>query len=431
MPRISFAIGVLVLPLALFSIRAQGLPQPDPGTAIVSGVVTLKGKPSCCVTIRLFAQGSRSHNNYIVGSDENGRFRIPNVAAGKYLISARAPGHVFPSGYDLDVDDERPLNIVEGEKIENIALEAKRLGVITGRVTDSRGAPMIGEAIYLHRLDKDGKPQPILHEPRQQTDDRGVYRLYGLPEGRYLVSAEHYVDRQFFYPGRTSQSEAKAIEVAEESEVAGIDITLPDRERSQIAGAATGEINVRLVTEDEVGMPNVNVNIASIYKNGRPISALGWRGYLYNTDANGNFKYRGIGPEIETQFYWVRATQGEVYAPKSLFNPLVDNDNTVVMVKSGVITGRITNANGEPVVNAGANLVMARDAEGKPPMLGGVEIWIAADDRGVYRFWGLTPGTYFVYTGNYSGKAAEVTVRGGVETSGIDLRYRRDLGRIK
>jgi hypothetical protein len=285
---------------------------------------------------------------------------------------------------------------------------------------------MIGEAIYLHRLDKDGKPQPILYQPRQQTDDRGVYRLYGLPEGRYLVSAEHYMNRPFFYPGMTSQSEAKAIEVAEESEIAGIDITLPDRERSQIAGAATGEINVRLVTEDEVGMPNVNVNITSIYKNGRPISALGWRGYLYNTDANGNFKYRGLGPEVETQFYWVRATQGEVYAPKSLFNPLVDNDNTVVMVKGGVITGRITNSDGEPVVNAGVNLVMARDAEGKPPMLGGVEIWIAADDRGVYRFWGLTPGTYFVYTGNYSGKAAEVTVRGGVETSGIDLRYRRD-----
>jgi hypothetical protein len=264
MSRISFALSVLVLPLALFSTRAQGLPQPEPGTAVVSGVVRLKGKPSCCVAVRLLAQGSRSHNRYIVGSDENGRFRIPNVAAGKYLISARAPGHVFPLGYDLEVDDERPLNIVEGEKIENIALEAKRLGVITGRVTDSRGAPMIGEAIYLHRLDKDGKPQPILYQPRQQTDDRGVYRLYGLPEGRYLVSAEHYMNRPFFYPGMTSQSEAKAIEVAEESEIAGIDITLPDRERSQIAGAATGEINVRLVTEDEVGMPNVNVNITSI-----------------------------------------------------------------------------------------------------------------------------------------------------------------------
>jgi protocatechuate 3,4-dioxygenase beta subunit len=407
------------------------LPQPEPGTAIVSGVVTLKGKPSCCVTIRLLDQSPRSYNKYFVGADENGRFRIPNVAAGKYLISARAPGHIFPVGYDIEVDVERPLNVGEGEKIENIALEAKRLGVIAGRVTDSRGVPMIGEAIYLHRLDKDGKPQPILHAARQQTDDRGVYRLYGLPEGRYLVSVDYAVDRAFFYPGMTSQSEAKAIEVAEESEVAGIDITLPDRERSPIAGAVTGEINVRLVTEDGEGLPNVNVNITSITKNSRPISALGWRGYLYNTDANGNFKFREIGPENEPRFYWVRATHAEVYAPKSLFNQPVGNDNTVVMVKGGVITGRITNADGEPVVSANARLVTARDAEGKQLMLEGVELWIAADDRGVYRFWGLTPGTYFVFTDNNIEKAAEVTVRGGVETSGIDLRYRTDLGRIK
>lgn len=96
-------------------------------------------------------------------------------------------------------------------------------------------------------------------------------------------------------------------------------------------------------------------------------------------------------------------------------------------------------------------LMMARDAEGKPLAQGGVERRSRSDDRGVYRFWGLTPGTYVVFTySNIAGhfgcsgakfptyypsstreKAAEVTVKSGLETSGIDIRYREDQGRIK
>src|SRR5262245_52593985 len=80
MSRINFAFGVLVLPLTIFSTQAQPLPQPDPGTAIVSGVVKLKGEPSCGVTVRLSDQRPRPFNNHTVKTDKNGRFRIANVA---------------------------------------------------------------------------------------------------------------------------------------------------------------------------------------------------------------------------------------------------------------------------------------------------------------------------------------------------------------
>jgi hypothetical protein len=114
------------------------------------------------------------------------------------------------------------------------------------------------------------------------------------------------------------------------------------------------------------------------------------------------------------------------------------------MTKGGVITGRVTNIKGEPMIGAIIILVMSRDAEGKPPMREGLELTVATDDRGVYRFWGLTPGTYYVYTNidlaggcsnkgfatyrssSTSDKSSEVIVRSGVETSDIDISYREN-----
>jgi hypothetical protein len=132
-------------------------------------------------------------------------------------------------------------------------------------------------------------------------------------------------------------------------------------------------------------------------------------------------------------------------------NQLAGDDITVTMIKGGLISGRITNAKEKPVVGAVIRLTMTRDAEGKPQMQRGVTQISVTDDRGVYRFWGLTPGNYIVFTySNIAGhfgcsntelttyrssatseKAAEVTVQSGVETSGIDIRYREDQGRIK
>jgi hypothetical protein len=120
------------------------------------------------------------------------------------------------------------------------------------------------------------------------------------------------------------------------------------------------------------------------------------------------------------------------------------------MIKGGVITGRITNAMGNPVIEASLLVELTRDAGGKPTAEK-LRFSSATDDRGVYRLWGLTPGSYVVHLYNRSSacssadnetvpiyypsstreKAAEVTVRSGVETSGIDIRYREDQGRIK
>ena len=65
------------------------------------------------------------------------------------------------------------------------------------------------------------------------TDDRGVYRFYGLPagvssqRGRRGISGRAYHNNfRTYYPDATDQSQAKIIEVKEGAEVTNIDIRL-------------------------------------------------------------------------------------------------------------------------------------------------------------------------------------------------------------
>src|SRR5256885_2338160 len=72
-----------------------------------------------------------------------------------------------------------------------------------------------------------------------QTDDRGIYRIFGLPANRYYVYVGEAQDdnsarMQFnasyyprtFYGNTTELNEAKPVEVTSGAETSGIDITV-------------------------------------------------------------------------------------------------------------------------------------------------------------------------------------------------------------
>jgi len=190
MSKLSFALSILVLHFTFHSIQAQP-GETKTGSATVSGRVTLKGEPARGVEIILVTEIRWSANAPRARSDENGRFSFTSVAAGSYSIFAVAPGYVSPEETSISSPGRR-LSVTDGAEIENVDLEIKRGGVIAGRIIDSRKRPVIEETVTLNKLDGNNKPQhyssfsPNFNMYR--TDDRGVYRIYGLPEGRYLVS---------------------------------------------------------------------------------------------------------------------------------------------------------------------------------------------------------------------------------------------------
>jgi hypothetical protein len=213
--------------------------------------------------------------------------------------------------------------------------------------------------------------------------------------------------------------------------------------------ARTGIITGRVVTEDGSGLPGVTVTLTPVAADRRAIS----RGSQNrtNTDEDGNFKFTGLAPLV----YSVSASSAKGYAPSPV--PVSERQDsgyhrigasvTITMIKGAAITGKVTNALGEPVIGVQVNAAMARGAEGNPDR-GGSSRSDFTDDRGVYRIYGLSSGTYVVFTrksfhpypspydndgptyypSSTRETAAEVTVTSGGEASGVDIRYRGDRG---
>jgi protocatechuate 3,4-dioxygenase beta subunit len=300
MRKLNFALGILVLLSVFLSLQAQ---TTEKQTATVSGRVVLKGEPARNVLVYLQPYNSPPSNPdaYLrARTDDNGRFLIAGVVAGAYGIVALAPGFTTSNAAR---PQDKTINVSEGENIENIDFELKQGGVITGRVTDSQGRPMADERVTLSRLDKNNRPQSDNFYGRNfemfMTDDRGVYRLYGLPEGRYLVSvgaqqATGMVSSggtfypRTFHPDATTESEAKVVEVGEGSESENIDITISDAKGTR---AVSGR-----VIDAETGKPVAGVEITwgQVYEDGKRISSWGWNGD--KSRANGEFRLKGMAP---------------------------------------------------------------------------------------------------------------------------------------
>lgn len=119
----------------------------------------------------------------VINSD--GAFRIENLEIGVFRVWASAPGFVVEP-QNLTTDSRGIYHTGD-----SVTLTLRKGGVITGRVLKSNDAPVIAASVRAFRVrDENGKPtkgSSALAE--RMTDDRGVYRLYGLLPGTYIVSA--------------------------------------------------------------------------------------------------------------------------------------------------------------------------------------------------------------------------------------------------
>ena len=234
----------------------------------VSGRVTIKENGVAGVVIGL-RKGvdpiSISRDPFVrATTDQQGFYRFTNLAPGNYSITPSVPAYVTAK---KDPQSKTVL-VGEDENVENINFALVRGGVITGRVTDADGRPVIEQHIGLYsveNLEKRLPDTPMWFDRQAQTDDRGVYRMFGLTPGRYKVAAGRTDDnaynfntlerpsyRQVFYPDATDHTKATVIEVTEGSEANNVDIAL---------GRAMRIFSASGVAIDDKGMPVPNLRL--------------------------------------------------------------------------------------------------------------------------------------------------------------------------
>ena len=163
--------------------------QARTGAAVVSGIVLsddASPRPVRRATVRLTGEALSSAR--LVGTDDDGRFAFDALPSGRYTLSVSKPGFVetFHGARRPWQGPGVPVAVTDGARAE-VELRMLRGGVITGFVTDPFGKPARSIEVVAvgARSWESGSPGSW----RATTDDRGEYRVFGLPPGDYLVSA--------------------------------------------------------------------------------------------------------------------------------------------------------------------------------------------------------------------------------------------------
>src|SRR5689334_12738354 len=222
---------VLIILSTAVLAHAQSVPVKE-ATGVISGKVTLKGKPAAGIMILVRTNTNNSTpqvSSYKGTTDLNGEYRIANVPAGNYTVAPLAPALVDANGFD----SRRMLFVNKGETIENIDFSLLRGGAITGKVVDAEGRPLVEQEVQLFSAENNNSNYSMT---AMLTDDRGIYRFFGLRAGKYKVATGRgergsFSNRvnlynQTFYPSVSEVDQATVIEVSEGSESANIDITV-------------------------------------------------------------------------------------------------------------------------------------------------------------------------------------------------------------
>ena len=290
----------------------------------ITGHVKLDGKPAPGITIiatpsssdpaKAVEQMFNSSASMKTTTDSDGVYRLEGVPAGKYHVAPSAPALV--SG---DVNATGDITVAEGAVAEDVDFTLSPGGVITGKITDSEGRPVIGQRVSLKSADKAEAAAPpafagaMFGDRMYATDDRGVYRIFGLRPGRYILSAGGDTDVmsgflsqrpkrvQTFYPSVTDETKAKPVQVTAGSEAAGVDI--------QFSGTDKGFVVSGRVVDSEKGTPIANAMVAysKVQKTpGEEISVAihtgsqselsGMPGGFTTTNDKGEFRFASVAP---------------------------------------------------------------------------------------------------------------------------------------
>jgi hypothetical protein len=286
--------AVIVVMSVASGMAQQPPPVKGPAPAIISGALAdaASGQPVRKAQVRLMTL-SPSGPVMVTASDDQGRFVFTGVRAGEYTVAASKPGYlemVFGARRAGPAMAGTPVRVVAGQKLDGINVRLPRGSVITGTITDEFGEAAFQIPVRAMRyVFSNGARYATAAGHSAVTDDRGDYRIAGLPPGEYIVSAvprdvvsvtagmndelrgriaaafaqaraagnevptgmrpdalervNAEVDPRGYvpvhYPGSVLPSGAATVRVGERDEVAGIDIRLQIVHTARVTGTVT------------------------------------------------------------------------------------------------------------------------------------------------------------------------------------------------
>jgi protocatechuate 3,4-dioxygenase beta subunit len=424
-------------------------------SASIAGRVTIAGKGVADVTV--VATSATAFDGRSIGrakTDQEGNYRIDGLPAGSFRLSPVTQPYALAGSQGVPEMRGQTINVVDGEAVDGVDFKLVRGGVITGRITDVDGNPVIGEQIGVHGSNVRSESW-FFENARNRTDDRGIYRIFGLAAGEYRVSVGQdnpsaigsamvrsgSFHIKTYYPGTTKQSEAKVLELKEGAELSNVDFVVG---RLSDGFAISG----RVVDNTGQPVPMVSVGYARIETGKQDLSGMT---FMSITDADGKFRAEGIQPGKYGMF-----TLGGPTQPQNLYSELtqfevVEADVTgiVLTLRAGAtISGvAVIENNPDPALTAGLQTIQLyassqNSQRSRAPSVAVTQI--KAD--GTFTLSGLSPGKVRIGIQGYpappkgfhllrieqDGVAKdEIEVTAGAEIQGVRLVFNHGAGALR
>ncbi|MBA3950081.1 MAG: carboxypeptidase regulatory-like domain-containing protein, partial [Acidobacteria bacterium] len=165
-------------------------PKPVP-TGVIRGRITTFPDGAPLSRARVILSRPAQEHSWVVLTGEDGGFEITELEdADNYMLSASKTGHAPRMWGEHQLPTPpTPLTLAAGQVLEGIDVALAPHLWVSGKILDSDGTPFAGAIVSALR--------PVFVEDRREmvtvaeiiTNDRGEYRLFGLPAGQYFISA--------------------------------------------------------------------------------------------------------------------------------------------------------------------------------------------------------------------------------------------------
>lgn len=242
---------------------------PKPPTAVVRGRITSfpDGKPLSRARVML----NRPDKTYawVTITDAEGRYEITELEGfDNYMLSASKSGYVPRVWGEKQLPEPpTPLKLADAQVLENIDVALVEQLWVSGRILDSDNTPFAGAVVSALRPVFVGDRREMVTVAEIITNDKGEYRLFGLPAGQYFISA---VDPAFlstgdhqgplvyaatFYPGVSSPEGATRITLEPGQPRENIDFPLTIIKPARVSGKIASYDNQQLFSGAVVMSP--------------------------------------------------------------------------------------------------------------------------------------------------------------------------------
>jgi len=435
------------------------------GNCTVSGrvVSAADGAPLRSARVGVIQANVRRHPLvFATTTDSEGRFELKLVEAGRYEFFASHLGFL-EQHYQAKGPEEGEgavLSLASGQEVNDAMFRLIRASVITGRVVDDNGEPMMGVSVsVLHKPTEEeredegprGKKLEMISVSTVPTDDRGQYRIFGLKPGEYFVKAVETTDLQSFYGQLPEGSDAIVLRElgGQFAPVYVPGVLQMDQAQPVVLSAgeeAQADLAMRRIKLVEVAGRVIGPDGSPALRSYVQLSQAGisdWSGELgAETDSKGEFSIKGVPPGTYYISASVRDKEKYYNARQKVEVAEAKIEGVVLSLGSGAtIHGRVRTATGAPAplgrmwvhLQPGAEEGDSGSAFAEVSNDGSFELGGVADGGYALAANGLDKGWFVksVHLGNEDVLQNGVQVENGVVKGSVDIVVSSDGAQIE